>query len=132
MPNSQKGFTLIELMVVITIITILAMVGMSTFSTVQKNARDAKRKGDVDAITKALEQKYNPTTGYPAFGDLSETDFTGGKIPKPDAASNYDGVSSLPAQSFTICARLKDKTDACHLSTDTDCYCISSAQGGAD
>lgn len=56
MPAHRKsGFTLVELLVVITIIAILSVIAMTVFTNVQKSARDARRRGDIDAVAKALE-----------------------------------------------------------------------------
>ena len=58
MKESALGFTLVELLVVISIIAVLSVIGVTVFSGVQKSARDAKRRGDIDAISKALEVHY--------------------------------------------------------------------------
>ena len=55
----RKAFTLLELLVVIGIISILVSLGTFSYSTAQKKARDTKRKGDVNAISNALEQYYS-------------------------------------------------------------------------
>lgn len=66
--NKSKGFTLVELLVVISIIAILSVIGMTVFSGVQKGARDAKRRGDLDAIRLALEQYKAQNGSYPTAG----------------------------------------------------------------
>lgn len=83
LPNLFKnphGFTLIELLVVITIIAILSVMGMTVFTGVQKNAREAGRRGDIDAIVKALE--VNKTAS--GYQPLAANQFANGAIPTAD------------------------------------------------
>lgn len=65
MPNKKTGFTLIELLVVISIIAILSVIGLASYSSTQASARDARRKGDLEALTKALEQYKTVSGAYP-------------------------------------------------------------------
>ena len=62
---ARKGFTLIELMVVISIIAILATVGFVSFTNAQITGRDARRKQDLKGIQQALELYYQANNGYP-------------------------------------------------------------------
>lgn len=55
----KKGFTLLEMLVVVGIIAVLVSIGISSYSTAQKKARDAKRKSDLKSIQSALEQYYS-------------------------------------------------------------------------
>ncbi len=55
----KKGFTLLEMLVVIGIIAILVSLGFASYSTVQKKARDAKRQGDLKAAQQIMEQCYS-------------------------------------------------------------------------
>lgn len=51
----RKAFTLVELLVVISIMAILTIVTVSQFRTARKRANDVARKGDLNAVAKALQ-----------------------------------------------------------------------------
>ncbi len=55
----KKGFTLLELLVVIGIIAVLVAFGTVSYSTAQKKARDAKRQTDLHSFQNAIEQCYS-------------------------------------------------------------------------
>ncbi|MEX0896402.1 MAG: prepilin-type N-terminal cleavage/methylation domain-containing protein [Patescibacteria group bacterium] len=60
----KRGFTLIELMVVVAIIAILVTIGLVTYRGAQARARDAEKISNLKAIQAALEQEYDPITGH--------------------------------------------------------------------
>lgn len=66
MKNTKKGFTLLELLVVLAILSILAGIGFGQYKRSQMKARDAQRKGDLDNVARALEMYYNDFQSYPA------------------------------------------------------------------
>lgn len=88
--RSCKGFTLIELLVVISIIAILSVIGITVFTGVQKGARDAKVKSDIQAYAKAFELKYNNGT----YTAPVASDFGSGDFP----------VDPYPTYSYAVCS----------------------------
>src|SRR5690606_24488036 len=46
----QKGFTVVELLIVIVVIGILAALVLNTFAGIQQKARDTERKTDINAV----------------------------------------------------------------------------------
>jgi general secretion pathway protein G len=62
----KKGFTLIEIMVVITILGVLVAMVAGSFIASQKKSRDLKRKSDINQISKAMEFYYQDRGRYPS------------------------------------------------------------------
>jgi len=62
-PAGRQGFTLIEILVVVTIIAILTAIGIVSYSSINKRSRDAKRKSDIEQMRSALEM-YRAENGY--------------------------------------------------------------------
>lgn len=65
----KKGFTLIELMIVISIVAVLVSIGTFAYFNSLKRSRDAKRKYDLSHISDALEIFYEDNRHYPLAGD---------------------------------------------------------------
>ena len=115
--QNRKGFTLLEILVVIGIIAILVSLGFASYTTVQKKARDAKRKSDLTTFQKAMEQCYSLNSyQYPVVvlsngnKTLAETcpALGGPSLTITDPASNQFAVSSSTTTSFDITTQLED------------------------
>jgi general secretion pathway protein G len=66
----ERGFTLIELIVVVTIIGILAGVAVVNIRNAQRKAREAALKDNLFSMRQALDNFYADKQRYP--GDLNE------------------------------------------------------------
>lgn len=79
----KKGFTLLELLIVVGLISILVTIGSNLYTYSQKKARDARRASDLENIRVALEnyRSNNSSGNYPATGNLNAL-VSGGYIPK--------------------------------------------------
>jgi prepilin-type N-terminal cleavage/methylation domain-containing protein len=64
--NTQKGFTLIELMIVIAIISVLAVTLVPQLTWAQARSRDAGRVSSLKNITAVLETYYSDEGQFPA------------------------------------------------------------------
>jgi prepilin-type N-terminal cleavage/methylation domain-containing protein len=64
--RNKKGFSLVELLVVITIIAILSVVAYSAVAGNTIKARDSKRLQDISIIQQALELYYTEKGVYPS------------------------------------------------------------------
>ena len=63
-PAGRQGFTLIEMLVVISLIGILAAIALVSFTSSQKQARDVVRKSDLKQYQTVLESFANMASGF--------------------------------------------------------------------
>ena len=64
----RQGFTLVELLVVISIIGILSSFAVVSLNSARVKARDALRKGDMAQLRTAINLYYDDNEEYPACG----------------------------------------------------------------
>lgn len=67
----KKGFTLVELLIVIAIIAILATLAIMSYRGAKVKAKDTKRDYDVSQVAKAFEMYYYKVGVFPSEGDVT-------------------------------------------------------------
>jgi len=102
----KKGFTLIELMIVVAIIGILAAIAIPQFANLVAKSQEGRTKANLGTIRSALSIYYGDLEGwYPA--DQLQSLSTGGRylqsIPNSDLPKtpNSAGHSSIPTVTNT-------------------------------
>lgn len=87
--KQQKGFTIVELLIVIVVIGILAAITIVAFNGIQNRAKSTKAQGVASEVQKKAEA-YNADQGrYP----LSESEFTG-EIASLGANTNIEAAAA--------------------------------------
>jgi prepilin-type N-terminal cleavage/methylation domain-containing protein len=67
--REKKGFSMIEILVVISIIGFLASSAFYAVNIARARSRDAKRVSDISSISKAMEIYFNENSSYPEPAD---------------------------------------------------------------
>lgn len=115
MPKDH-GFTLVELMIAISIIAILSIIGITVYGGVQKSARDARRRADVNAISKVFEMNHSSGSSDTPYPKLTNDMFAGNTLPKdPATGGDYDLSNAVGAanrdragSTYWVCANLEN------------------------
>ena len=87
---TTKGFTIVELLIVIVIIGILAALVVVTYQGVQAKARDTERKTDVRALHGQLEAYQAQNGKYPTLGNVNDAAFRAANMKGLDPAALQD------------------------------------------
>lgn len=121
--NRSKGFTIIELLVVIVVIGILVALLLPNLFSAQQRGRDADRKNDVKTIQQQLEAYYNDNNHYPGdtatlvpdYMEEVPTDPNTGNAyvyePKDDAGADCSAAPDTCVK-YKLAADLENDNDA--------------------
>lgn len=74
---TQKGFTIVELLIVIVVIGILAALVITTYNGIQEKGRNTERQTDLKAVQGQLEAYFASNGYYPTLGNLNDQSATG-------------------------------------------------------
>ena len=94
----ERGFTMIELLVVMTLIVILATMGMTQYKTSQVYAREAVLKEDLFRMRDAIDQYYADKGQYPSTIDALVSDGYLRKVPEDPFTKNSTSWQTVPAE----------------------------------
>ncbi len=104
--EKSKGFTLIELMVVIAIIAILVTIVINAINPAKilNDTNDSKRRTEINQIKTALQLYYNDNQDYPGAGQVSPDTYLKCKLEgtanSPCSAVGTVYMKQVPAQIY--------------------------------
>ena len=90
--QKKRGFTIVELLIIIVIIGILAAISVVAYNGIQQRARDSARTSDIAGVQKALELYRADNGTYPSVG----TDNSGYNLSTLSTALVPKYISSIP------------------------------------
>ena len=126
---NRRGFTITELLIVITIMTILLVLGVVNLRSSQQNGRDIERKTDLETIASHLETYY--TSGSDAsisIGNYPSTDLVASSSSMTNFLRDVDTQSLIapgktdPTQTFIPATNALEGTGNVTPTPDYDHY----------
>lgn len=126
MKTARRGFTLLELIIVIGILASLAVLMFTSYVAVQRSARDSRRRADLEQIRSAFEQWRSDFSSYPttltvdcsSSGGLTSvidniTNIYLQSIPKDPRCPARSYKAVISASDYTLGAGLESVTTVC-------------------
>jgi general secretion pathway protein G len=142
--GSGYGFTLLELLVVISIIGILVSIGTVAFTTAQKTSRDSRRRADIRSMQDAFEQYIADNGTYEACSTMADYDSGSGALmpaglptdPRDTGSYVYNTDTGCDTTGYCVCAFLESGTGnanaptgvSCDYSAGGDYFCLTQRQ----
>ena len=122
MKRMERGFTLIELMIVVAVVAILAAIAYPSYEESVRKGRRGQAKADLLEITQLLERHRTVNRTYDGF-DMS--DF--GSSPRTGTAHYSVVLANADATGYTLTATPESESQQ----KDTRCGALSINQAGA-
>jgi prepilin-type N-terminal cleavage/methylation domain-containing protein len=97
----SRGFTVIELLVVIIIIGVLSTILLLTYSGVQQKEHNTTRVNDIKLIQSQLEAYYAENGKYPTIGDLNSSTWISANLKNLDVDNTKDPALKTGQKAFS-------------------------------
>jgi general secretion pathway protein G len=94
----DRGFTIIELLVVVSLIVILATIGMTQYRSAIVHAREATLKEDLFRMRDAIDQYYADKGQWPSTLDSLVSDGYMRKVPDDPFTKSNSTWQTIPAE----------------------------------
>jgi general secretion pathway protein G len=94
----QAGFTLVELLIVISLISILAAMGLVQYRNSVVSAKEATLKQDLFRMRDAIDQYYADKGKYPSALDSLVSDGYMRRVPEDPFTKSADSWQTVPAE----------------------------------
>src|SRR4026209_2630311 len=96
--TGNAGFTLVELLIVISLISILAAMGLVQYRNSVTSAREATLKTNLFRMRDAIDQYYADKGKYPSSLDSLVSDGCLRKVPEDPITKSSDSWTTVPAE----------------------------------
>ena len=83
--NNQKGFTIVELLIVIVVIAILAAISIVAYNGIQNRGKASSAQSLANIVTKKAEAYNTVESGYPTYTQLNNNTGAGTATNPPEA-----------------------------------------------
>jgi general secretion pathway protein G len=123
--TNEAGFTLIEMVIVVSVIALLMSIAVPTLSSVVDKTNEAVAKSDLHNIMHSLELYYMENYNYPDSidgGDLSDIESVLTELKISNTASDYDYITETTTK--------PGKYIVAYQNSDNEWLYISSDEGG--
>jgi Tfp pilus assembly protein PilE len=106
--NNSKGFTIIELVIILLVIIVLAALVFKNYDSIQARSRNTTRQNDLKMLQQKIESFYSNNGYFPNLSDLNSPSWRDKNMPGLDTNTLVDPLSKCDPSS-SACLGGNDK-----------------------